>query len=143
MRKLVTILLLFISLLSYSQSGDKVIIYPDGAYVPNWWIDKAVDSTGVWRDGTAKFYTTILRVASQRREISLLEDKYAKYKASCDKSIDEANNEITLSYQKNAELSSKINKLKPWATIGKISTITISVGIVATAVVILRNELNE
>jgi len=143
MKKFITIISLFISLLSYSQNGDKIIVYPDGAYVPNWWIDKAVDSTGVWREGTSKFYIAVQRLSSQQKEISLLEEKYNKYKTACDKSIDKANNEITIAYQKNAELSSRINKLKPWATIGKISTVTISIGVIATAVVILRNELDE
>lgn len=131
------------SLTSYSQGGDKIIVYPEGAYVPNWWIDKAVDSTGVWREGTAKFYIALQRLSSQQKEINLLEEKYTKYKSACDKSIDEANNEITLAYQKNAELSNKISKLKPWATIGKVSTITVSIGVITTAIVIIRNELSE
>lgn len=143
MKKFITIILLFISLLSYSQSGDKIIIYPDGAYVPNEWIDKAVDSTGIWRDGTSKFYIALQRISSQQKEISLLESKYINYKKACDKSIEDANDEITLAYQENAYLSSRINELKPWATIGKISTITISIGVITTAVVILKNQLNE
>ena len=141
MKKLITILLLLISSLSYSQSGDTIIVYQDGAYVPNWWIDEAVDSTGVWREGTSKFYIAIQRLSSQQREINLLEEKYNKYKTACDKSIDEANNEITIAYQKNAELSSEINKLKPWATVGKVSTITCSVGVITIATVVLLNGL--
>ena len=128
MKKLITILLLLISSLSYSQSGDTIIVYQDGAYVPNWWIDEAVDSTGVWREGTSKFYIAIQRLSSQQREINLLEEKYNKYKTACDKSID-------------AELSLEINKLKPWATVGKVSTITCSVGIITIATVVLLNGL--
>ncbi len=143
MKYILSILLFILSLTSYSQGGDKIIVYPEGAYVPNWWIDKAVDSTGVWREGTAKFYIALQRLSSQQKEINLLEEKYIKYKSACDKSIDEANNEITLAYQKNAELSNKISKLKPWATIGKISTITVSIGVITTAIVIIRNELSE
>jgi hypothetical protein len=143
MKYILSILLFISSLTSYSQGGDKIIVYPEGAYVPNWWIDKAVDSTGVWREGTAKFYIALQRLSSQQKEINLLEEKYTKYKSACDKSIDEANNEITLAYQKNAELSNKISKLKPWATIGKVSTITVSIGVITTAIVIIRNELSE
>ena len=143
MKYILSILLFILSLTSYSQGGDKIIVYPEGAYVPNWWIDKAVDSTGVWREGTTKFYIAIQRISSQQREISLLEEKYTKYRSACDKSIDDANNEIILAYQKNAELSNKVSKLKPWATIGKISTVTVSVGVITTAIVIIRNEFNK
>jgi hypothetical protein len=149
MKKIITIIFYILSITSFSQSptefkypgGDTIIVYPDGAYVPNEWINKAVDSTGVWREGTAKFYIALQRISSQQKEINLLEEKYKIYKINCDRIIEEANNKILISQQKNTDLSSKISKLKPWATIGKISTITISAGIVVGAIIIVKSEI--
>jgi hypothetical protein len=153
MRNIVLIIFMLLSLSLFSQDkskpnygfeyprGNKIIVYPDGAYVPNWWINKAVDSTGVWREGTTKFYIAVQRISSYQQEINILEDEYTAYKKSCSSSIDEANRKIFSTKQKNAELSDKISKLKPWATIGKISTITISAGIVVGAIIIVQNEL--
>jgi hypothetical protein len=153
MKKLISIVFLLLSLPILGQNktkpnygfeypgGNKVIVYPDGAYVPNWWIDKAVDSTGVWREGTSKFYIAIQRISSYQQEINILENKYIAYKRSCELSIDEANKRIFANKQKNAELSAEISRLKPWATIGKISTITISTGILIGAIVVIQNEM--
>jgi hypothetical protein len=149
MKKIITIIFYILSITSFSQpptefkypGGDTIIVYPDGAYVPNEWINKAVDSTGVWREGTAKFYIALQRISSQQKEINLLEEKYKIYKINCDRIIEEANNKILISQQKNTDLSSKISKLKPWATIGKISTITVSAGVLIGAIVIIQNEI--
>jgi hypothetical protein len=153
MKKLMPILFLLLSLPMLGQNkakpnygfeypgGNKIIIYPDGAYVPNEWINKAIDSTGVWREGTAKFHIAIRRISSYQKEINILEDKHVAYKKSCDLSISEANKKLFLLKQENAELSSKIYKLKPWATIGKISTITVSAGVLIGAIVIIQNEI--
>lgn len=44
--------------------GDELRVFPDGAYVPNEWIDLATDSVADWREGSEKERNCVLRVVS-------------------------------------------------------------------------------
>ncbi len=46
-----------------------MVVFPDGAYVPDAWIDQATDSASTWRKGSEKERNCALRVASMAIEI--------------------------------------------------------------------------
>ena len=49
--------------------GDVLRVFPDGAYVPNAWIDQATDSVGGWRAGSERERNCVLRVSSLNVEL--------------------------------------------------------------------------
>lgn len=65
-----TILAAFLALccLQMMGQGSRIIIYPEGAYVPNAWINSAVDSVGAWRLGNGLRQNAVRKVASLVKE---------------------------------------------------------------------------
>lgn len=88
----------------------------------------------------------IVRVKSLEQENALL-----RMNATRDSSIvEKVNGQLRNSEAKNAEQSMKIMNLgadiarnDAWAKVGKVGTITVGVAVLATAIVVVRNEFQR
>lgn len=49
-------------------NGDKVLVFPQGAYVPNAWIQAASDSVDTWRYNADGYKQAVVVIASYARE---------------------------------------------------------------------------
>ena len=111
--------------------GSQVVIFPTGAYVPDAWIDQAVDSTGVRNEGRSKHNAAVGVIATQARVIHTLDqlnDSLRSIQQRERVSFDLGQAELR---QQLANRDRKIGKLKGWAGIGKF---TVGVGILGAVV---------
>lgn len=115
--------------------GKHIVVTKQGAYVPNDWIDTAVDSAQVWRKSDAHFKIALLRVSSLAREAAATGAQRDSLAAklgrtqfladTCQSQLEEVDLHLQDCTEENA-------RMKPWATFGKVT-----VG-VAVAVLVIR-----
>lgn len=62
--------------------GRSIVIFPQGAYVPNGYIDQAADSAGTWRAGSERERNCVLSVSSVSVQRDAEHEKYMEEVAS-------------------------------------------------------------
>lgn len=115
--------------------GDKIVVFPDGAYVPNAWIDTATDSTAVWQKGNAQKVSAVLRVSSMARENIALQQQRDSLGVANSRNtllVDSCDARYKVVDLRLGELEDENSKMIVWARVGKWT-----VGVVVTAVVII------
>ena len=101
--------------------GSRIVEFPTGAYVPDAWIDMAVDSVGEWRYNADRHAIARRIIVDQNKREAMLMSLIDSTDAAHEREVKAYELSLGLAQRDAQFYEDKVGRLKPWATIGKVS----------------------